>query len=248
MLSSTRRGIQFPNPDRSDRPDIPRHIKYLIDALEVDAVYIENTDANRLATTHMAGVFWWTTDTQLMWFDDGTAWHLISGSQSGTSFPVSPTNDQEFVYVADATTPIYWRFKYNASMSMWIFVGGDELFSEVTTAEATNSATYANLTTVGPSVTVPRAGDYLIEVGSEIALSAGAQTAWVSFDIAGAGAVDADGFRASGTSSLVAQGSRMRKKTSVAVFSTVIAKYKSDGTNNATYGRRWMRVKPIRVS
>ena len=134
------------------------------------------------------------------------------------------------------------------SMSMWIFVGGDELFSEVTTAEATNSATYANLTTVGPSVTVPRAGDYLIEVGSEIALSAGAQTAWVSFDIAGAGAVDADGFRASGTSSLVAQGSRMRKKTSVAVFSTVIAKYKSDGTNNATYGRRWMRVKPIRVS
>lgn len=80
MLTSTRRGISYPNPDRSDRPDIPAHIINLINASELDVVYVQNTNAARLAATHMAGVLWRETDTTLFYWDTGSTWvPLISG-------------------------------------------------------------------------------------------------------------------------------------------------------------------------
>jgi len=74
MLASTRRAIQYPNPDRSDRPDIPAHFLNLVNALEIDVIYVQGTDATRLGRTHMAGVLFYTTDTLLFWWDTGTAW------------------------------------------------------------------------------------------------------------------------------------------------------------------------------
>lgn len=82
MLLSTRRSISYPNPDRSDRPDIPLHIKNLVDALELDVVYVQGTDAARLAAAHLAGVIWKTTDTGLFWWDTGAVWVQIGATAS----------------------------------------------------------------------------------------------------------------------------------------------------------------------
>jgi hypothetical protein len=62
---------------------------------------------------------------------------------------------------------------------------GKSLQARIDTSEGTTSTTYAALATPGPSVTVPRAGDYNIRSGALISLSTGAglrritPTTWV---------------------------------------------------------------------
>jgi hypothetical protein len=85
-----------------------------------------------------------------------------------TSLPGSPVDGQHIIYVADATNGVLWPLRYNAgsaSAYKWEFVGGSPLTAEVATTENTASTTYADLTTVGPQVTIPLAGDYLITGG-----------------------------------------------------------------------------------
>jgi hypothetical protein len=81
MITSTRRLISSPSLDRSDRPDVPQHIKNLVDKLDVDVLYTQGTDAARIAAGHQiqGGLFWWTTDTHILWYDDGTTWWQASG-------------------------------------------------------------------------------------------------------------------------------------------------------------------------
>lgn len=86
-LTSTRRGISYPNPDRSDRPDIPLWIGNLIPALEADVVFTHGTGAARVAAAHYSGGgrIWWETDNKLLYYDDGAAWWPISpGTIPGT--------------------------------------------------------------------------------------------------------------------------------------------------------------------
>jgi hypothetical protein len=80
MLNSVRRGIQYPNPDFSDRPNIPAHLKFLVDALEIDLVYAQGASATRIGRSHLEGVFFYETDTGLSWYDDGAVWHKAGGT------------------------------------------------------------------------------------------------------------------------------------------------------------------------
>jgi len=83
----------------------------------------------------------------------------------GTVFPGSPFDGQEFVYNTGVIGRL-WRFRYQADIPSawkWVFQGGAALDSEVVTSEGTASTTYVDLTTVGPSVTAPLTGEYLIE-------------------------------------------------------------------------------------
>jgi hypothetical protein len=83
-----------------------------------------------------------------------------------TALPSSPVNGQECYFLADATNGVVWHLKFrsaSASGFKWEFVGGGSLYSEVLTAENTVSTSFVDLTTVGPQVTVPLAGDYDIE-------------------------------------------------------------------------------------
>lgn len=84
MLNTARRVISYPNPDRSDRPDIPAHIQILANALDVDVLYNQGTDAARIAAAHQTsgGRFWWTTDTLSLWYDDGVTWRQVFGQPS----------------------------------------------------------------------------------------------------------------------------------------------------------------------
>jgi len=115
------------------------------------------------------------------------------------------------------------------------------LFAEVTTEETTTNISYAALATAGPSITIPAAGDYIVEIGFGGMGSAIGIGVAMSYDIGGTGAVDADRvyFETQVASQRLPHASRARQKTLVAV--TLTAKYKvTSGTG--TFRDRWMRV------
>lgn len=74
------------------------------------------------------------------------------------------------VVVEITSNLIYWSFRCASNSSpqyLWAFVGGAPLTdSGLLGRETTTSTTYANLATVGPDVTVPLDGWYLITVGA----------------------------------------------------------------------------------
>ena len=85
-----------------------------------------------------------------------------------TSLPGSPYDGQEIYYLADATNGIVWHLKYraaSASAYKWECVGGASLRAFVSAVEnLANGGGWTNLTTSGPSVTAPLAGDYSVKV------------------------------------------------------------------------------------
>lgn len=77
MQTSSRRGISHPSLDRSDRPDVPAHIKNLVDALELDPSINVSSAASRPANPGYPRYFHWATDTHILSFWDGTAWNQV---------------------------------------------------------------------------------------------------------------------------------------------------------------------------
>lgn len=171
----------------------------------------------------------------------------LGSGLAGTTLPGAPVNGQEFYYVADAANGVVWHLKYRAAggTSKWECVGGPALFSEVTTATTTTSATYANpVAGSGPSVTVPLAGDYEVMIGALMFQTTGGVGS-MSYDIGGTGAVDADSIGESSTASGI-NGARARVKTGLAASTLLAAKYKTSA-NTLNIQDRWMRVTPVRV-
>ena len=117
-------------------------------------------------------------------FIDGTtpldAVHMNALAQKpsyGTSLPASPTDGQEAILVDSVTNPTYqWRFRYNAGSSSaykWEFVGGTPV-AVATSGTATWATSWGNIAG-GPSFTLPRAGDWLLQA-SAIASNTAADT------------------------------------------------------------------------
>jgi hypothetical protein len=97
----------------------------------------------------------------------------------GTAFPVSPANGELFTLVDSLTAPTYqWTFRYVASITdtkKWVFVGGAPLGAEVYTVDnRTVGGSYGDPSTnPGPSITIPRFGDYFVSAGAKINYSGG---------------------------------------------------------------------------
>jgi hypothetical protein len=172
-----------------------------------------------------------------------------------TTIPANGVDGEEISYVADSTNGVTWRFRFNAQSASgykWEFVGGPPLFSEVVTSEVRTLNSYGDLTTVGPSVTCPLAGDYDVHIGTSTDIDVLA-TAWMSYAIGASAASDDDGLRLSSGATPgdnpAVNLSRLRRKTGLAAATELVAKYKnSGGAGSATFALRWMSVKPIRVS
>lgn len=169
---------------------------------------------------------------------------------------LSGLEDGDEVYLeVDATNGILWHLRYVAAEPTykWRFLGGPPMLSEVVTSESLNSASYIALTTAGPAISLSRAGDYMVEVGAYVGASSSSADyeSYMSYDIGGTGAVDADAFhsRVNGGGALTGSaGSRPRVKTGLAAAVTLTAKYRLDSaTPNGTWMNRWMRVTPGRL-
>lgn len=167
-------------------------------------------------------------------------------ARSGTALPASPVDGMETYYTADDTNGVIWHFRYRsaASSSRWEFVGGPPLRSEVDTSEARNNAAYGALTTAGPSVTCPLAGDYIVRIGSAIGPT-GAGFGIHSFDVGGTAASDNDMIMFVSTGAQEAAVAREQVVSGVAAGTALVSKYRS--TVNTNFRFRWMTVTPIRV-
>lgn len=172
-------------------------------------------------------------------------------SPEGTKGTVAP--DEVYLEV-DATNGIQWHLAYESGETTykWRFLGGPPMYAEVATNEATASATYAALATAGPSITTPRAGDYIVEQGVWMQATGGVtNAALMSYDIGGTGAVDADAIQAamsSGGTLANSTGMRKRLKAAIAASTALVSKYKVPGAVSTNFGNRWMTIYPVRIS
>ena len=186
---------------------------------------------------------------------------FLGGPSRVLALPVSPTDGQECYYVADAVNGIIWHLRYNAgsaSAYKWEVIGGTPLFNEIVTSATenmTNTAVYSAVTTPGPSLTLPLAGDYDIETECQAYHSTTGLMA-MSYDIGATGATHADA--AASYSSVANLGAytlrRSRRKTGLTAGVTLTAKYVTNtgtmyllGTSGAIGAHRFMSAMPVRV-
>lgn len=164
------------------------------------------------------------------------------------SFPPSnPTDGQFIVLLLPASfdpiggQQIRWLLQWDASAANWKFLGGPPLFNEIVTQESTGSTAYVDLATVGPSITLPRGGNYMIGVGAwEFS---GNQNLLMSYSIGGAAASDDDGAGANLTN---AGGNAWTERLKIIPNPvTVTAKYKQTLAGNiGTWKDRRLKITP----
>lgn len=178
----------------------------------------------------------------------------------GTALPGSPNDGDLFILVDNVTTPTYsWMVRYVAAKASnkWVFIGGAPARSFVQTNETTSSTSFTALATAGPSVTVPVAGDYLVEWGSWVYPNSADDinsNGFHGYDVGGTGAVDTTAIiflstiieggtnsnRSGGT------GASQRVHTGLAASTALVSKYRVTG-NTWNFQQRWMHVTPIAI-
>lgn len=208
---------------------------------------IVNADCDAAMALAISKLSGYPSDGTKFLAGDGT-WKAAGTPTPVTTLPGSPANNQQTILTDSTSAPTwYWLLQYNSTAAKWQFIGGSSIYAEVQTSETTTSTTYAALTTAGPSITVPNAGDYFVEIG--MAASSTGNLSYMSYDIGGTGAVDADAVTEYGQN--VTPGysvSRARKKTGLSASTALTAKYKAITGNTSTFANRWMRVTPIQIS
>lgn len=163
---------------------------------------------------------------------------------------LTPVDRMEVYLIADAALGIAWHLRYNSgsiSAYKWEFLGGAYLFNDVVTNETTASATYVDLTTVGPTLTVPRAGEYEIEFGAQCSNATASMAQIMAAKIGAAAANDLESQQVvnSGINLGISTGRVMRR--TCAASDVIKAQYKTGG-GVGSWTRRWLRVRPFRIS
>lgn len=173
-----------------------------------------------------------------------------------SSLPGSPVNGQECNYLADSTNGVVWRLKYRTASSKWHFIGGGSMSHSVDASEsrAVVALTWADLTTVGPTLTIPLAGDYIVEFGCNVL----APTGYVANASGGAiinvgGTLDGNTNITFGTGPAGGAGNGEQSNISYARKMTFTAaqvvkmQYISAGSA-FNFRWRWLKITPIQVS
>lgn len=185
------------------------------------------------------------TELTQMW--DDIRW--ASGPKQSTP-PGSPSDGDEW-YLPDAVLSAMARLKYNAgsgSSYKWENTNAP-LFNRVNGPDTTASTTYVAFGAAGPSITIPRAGDWLIFTGFRVDSATGTGQLFMSYDIGGTAAVDADACRAepTSTSGRVNATHTLNLKVGLTAGVTLTAKGRvTAGTMG--FADRYMLAIPIRVS
>jgi hypothetical protein len=171
MLTSPRLGISYPNPDNTDHPTVPAFIGNLIPNLDAGTIYASGTDSARIARAHFAGTYFWTTDKNTLWYDDGTNWQQVSAASNlaGTtaSRPSASAVPSGTVYkVTDDLLGIIYRSD-GTNWKIWS-APARSVLDNVTVTTSTISVTAttagtANTLITSSSLTLEGSTNYLIE-------------------------------------------------------------------------------------
>lgn len=163
----------------------------------------------------------------------------------GTKGTVAP--DEAYVEV-DSTNGVVWHFHYestDASASKWRFIGGPPLYAIVGTSESTASGADTDLATVGPSIVIPRLGDYDIDWGAQTT-GTGAPNALITVYGGVTSLASISDFVDTGTGA-TQTANREHRVTGRATSETMKLKYASSNASSISFSTRWLRVKPVRI-
>jgi len=177
--------------------------------------------------------------------EDGIAMAGVFGTSS--SPPGSPVDGMIWRLPASSSTGVYWFFQYDSSQATykWVFMGGPPLTSEVATSETSNSATYVDLATVGPSITLPRGGDYIVSHGNSCFNAVGAKQ-YQTVKLGAAAAADAHACIHDAVN-LTDTPSKTFRSNGASASDVYKLMYRNNVTNTGTWLERWISVTPVRV-
>lgn len=130
---------------------------------------IANVYAARPAAAGLPnGVRFYAIDKTMEWVVYNGAWVLSRvHAPEVTSLPGAPIDQQECIFVADATAGAKWHLRYraaSASAYKWEYVGGSPLSGYVGGPLHSSGVAYADVG--GPTVVVPVGGDYWVDHGA----------------------------------------------------------------------------------
>jgi hypothetical protein len=181
---------------------------------------------------------------------------IVASGAVVTTLPGAPVDGQEVYYVADAANGIVWHLRYRTAATgpyKWEVVGGDALQAEVAALQSKTGNTYGDITTVGPTVTVPLAGDYDLhfDCGMHLPGVAAALSAWAGVQIGATVPNDNDAvFCAMAGSTTASAGFSVSRELRRTIASPVACKlvYRGgDATNSFSWSRRRLALLPVRV-
>ncbi len=168
-----------------------------------------------------------------------------------TSFPTAPVEGDTFIYDT-GTSGVRWQFVYDTSDGAtypWLFIGGPDLFAEDATSGTVTSTSFTDLSggpSAGPSVSLPRVGDYDVTIEARVNQS-NVDFGLMSYAIGGTGAAAADEMAVSYNSANERQHNvRTRRKTGLAAVA-LTCKYAVGAAGTATFDYRSIRATPVRV-
>lgn len=177
-----------------------------------------------------------------------------------TALPGSPVDGQGILLqtAAMATKGLVWPLRYNATSASpykWEGVGCAPWIEEIADQESTSSSTYTDLGTVGPTVTAPLAGEYIVRTAAFISMFS-PELGSMSFAKGATTAIAGDSIQASlwAINSLTPtagshSGSYSREllTTVTAAATALTAKYKNVGGGGASFAERSLSIVPVRV-
>lgn len=179
---------------------------------------------------------------------------VLTPPQYVSALPAAPIDGQEIYYQASTASGVTWHLRYNAASSSsykWEYVGGSALRSEVETQEATTSTTYADLATVGPSITVPVAGDYDISAGAQLVMTNGsAQYIYVGLSLDNAATILWSNIYQDpvGANDVVSRrGIKTVTRNAGSNTGVIKMQYKITSSSIGTYYNRYIFATPVRV-
>lgn len=185
----------------------------------------------------------------------GMKWAAAAGGSitSVTALPSSPADGDEIIFTDSLTAPTYrWHLRYNSGSSSsykWEFIGGTPALVMVTTDEASPGASYADLTTVGPSFTTPLAGDYVVTISAQVYTTTGGGTLSMSYAVGGTGASDTWAAHSQNVGTGTGQIQlRTYPQSGLAASTLIRAKYKGANGSAQHWVGRLLEVRPVRVS
>jgi hypothetical protein len=151
--------------------------------------------------------------------------------------------------VDNVTTPTYvWMLQWSATASKWFFIGGASATSQVLTQESTAVNGFTDLTTVGPQVTVPRAGVYLITWSANFYTAAGGNNCQMAVKLGAAATSANEGMTMTGSGNgWWAQATRTNMSRTLAAGDTVKLQYNGTGAT-ANFANRNLAVLPVYVT